>query len=186
MFNKPRIGIVGTGCTGCFIGALLAQAGCEVGFLRMPGESALKSGIRVKLPDRQVVLEKPEIHRSARALGRCQLILITSGTHANSELSKALPHLMHEDSLVVTLQGGLGNDEFLAGIIPAVNLLGGLNFVRIDSPEGGLIRVCLPGQFFLGEFMGSSRNRTLKLVQLFLIGMRAGVTDWRICPPGNL
>lgn len=133
----------------------------------MPGESALKNGIRVKLPDRQVVLEKPAIHRSARALGRCQLILITSGTHANSELSKALPHLMHEDSLVVTLQGGLGNDEFLAGIIPAVNLLGGLNFARIDSPEGGLIRVCLPGQFFLGEFMGSSRNRTLKLVQLF-------------------
>jgi 2-dehydropantoate 2-reductase len=74
--------------------------------------------------------------------------------------------------MLLTLQNGLGNEEFLASHFGAERVLGGLCFVCINRTAPGVIRHIAQGQISLGEFSGIARQRTHDIAEMF---RRAGV-----------
>ena len=56
---------------------------------------------------------------------RCQ-------SHANTDLVDLIPPLLHERTMLLTLQNGLGNEEFLADHFGAERVLGGLCFICLS------------------------------------------------------
>ncbi len=168
--SHPKIAIVGTGAIGAYYGSLLARSGQDVHFLVRSDYQTVKDKgylIRQKDQGKEFVVQPSGMHQTPESIGPCDLVIVALKTTANEHLEKLVKPLVHSGTRVLTLQNGLGNIEKLAEFIPAVQLLGGLCFVCINRVEPGVIENYLPGQVYIGEFMGSYRERTLHIVELF-------------------
>ena len=69
--------------------------------------------------------------------------------------------------MLLTLQNGLGNEEFLAENFGAGRVLGGLCFVCLNRIAPGVIRHIGQGTISLGEFTGLPQPRTHEIASEF-------------------
>src|SRR5258708_36353105 len=110
-----RIGLVGSGAIGTYYGAKLAHAGSDVRFL-MRGDlgEVLRNGIFVRGESENFRVPKINCYNSTKEIGPCDLVIVAVEATSNSGLVDLGPTLLHERTMLLTLQNGLGNDEFLA------------------------------------------------------------------------
>ncbi len=151
---------------------MLARQEHDVHFLlRSDYEAVKRHGVQIKSPNGDFRVHP---HAAARPeeIGPCDLVLIALKTTANSEFPKLLPPLVGPQTLIVTLQNGLGNEEQLARIFPATQVLGGLCFVCLNRIAPGTIHHIEHGLIVLGEFSGKPEPRTHALAEEF---RKAGV-----------
>jgi 2-dehydropantoate 2-reductase len=164
----PRIAIVGAGAVGCYYGARLARGGLDVHFLlRGDLEAVRAGGLRVRSVDGDFHLSSPNIHPDTAGIGRCDLVIVALKTTANPVLERLLPPLLGERTLVLTLQNGLGNEEFLATVAGGERVLGGMCFVCINRTRPGVIEHLAQGPISIGEPSGRARGRTHEVGRLF-------------------
>ena len=156
-----RIGVVGAGALGGYYGAKLAYFGRDVHFL-MRGDlrEVRRFGIRVRGKTENFRLAKVNCYNSSEEIGPCDLVLIALKTTANRELLHLVPPLLQEGTMLVTLQNGLGNEEFLAEHFGAERILGGLCFVCLIREAGGVIEQYGHGRMVLGEYRRYPLPRT--------------------------
>jgi 2-dehydropantoate 2-reductase len=167
---KPVIAIVGAGAIGCYYGGRLAQHGHEVHFLFRSGYDAVaKNGLIVSSPDGDfsIAPNQLHIHRRAADVPKADIVIVTLKTTANDQFQPLISPLLKDDTLILTLQNGLGNEERLAELFGAERVLGGLAFVCVNRMPDGSIRHMDHGQIKLGEFAGGPRERTRELARLF-------------------
>jgi len=166
--ENPRIAIVGSGALGCYYGARLAKAGNEVRFLVRSGRAAIMArGIRVKTPAERFTLKKVLTHSTAEDIGPCDLVIVTVKATANAALAKLLPPLMGPNTLVLTLQNGLGVEEPVAEVVGGDRVLGAICFVGVMRTAPGVVQCSFPGLIMLGEFGRPAQARTREVAQLF-------------------
>ena len=172
-----RFAVVGAGAVGGFYGAKLAHYGREVHFLvRSEGERAVlkRFGWRIhnaKHGDFRVA--KVHAHAMTDAIGPCDVVLIALKTTANDALPALLPPLLKPDTVLVTLQNGFGNEEFLAERFGPERIVGGLCSVCLNKTAPGVIAHLGQGAITLGEFDRWPEPRTHELAWEF---KRCGVT----------
>lgn len=166
--QNPRIAIVGSGALGCYYGARLAKAGNDVHFLVRSGRAALMArGIRVKTPTERIHLKKVQTHASVADIGPCDLVIIALKATANDALAKLLPPLMRENTLVLTLQNGLGVEEPVAEVVGGERVLGAICFIGSTRTAPGVIHCSFPGLVMVGEFGRPAAARTREVARLF-------------------
>jgi 2-dehydropantoate 2-reductase len=162
-----KIAVVGCGAVGSFYGAKLCRAGQDVHFLlRSDYEVVEAQGIAIESP-RGNFHVRPRAANAPEAIGISDLVLIGLKTTANGQLPRLLPPLVGPRTAVLTLQNGLGNEEQLARLVPADQILGGLCFVCLNRVAPGLIRHTDHGNIVLGEFQRRPRVRTREIAALF-------------------
>jgi 2-dehydropantoate 2-reductase len=165
MKEKFRYGIVGSGAVGSYYGAKLAHAGCEVHFLmRSDLDAVRRNGLAIHSKDGDFHLARVNAHGSPGEMGPCDVVLIALKTTANASLPALIPPLLDPGTALVTLQNGLGNEEFLAGHFGAKRVMGGLCFVCLNRTAPGVIEHIGHGTLSIGEFKGPPQDRTLRLV----------------------
>lgn len=165
---NPRIAIVGTGALGCYYGARLAKAGNDVHFLVRSGRAAIMArGIRVKTPVERFTLKKALTHSTAEDIGPCDLVIVTVKATANAALARLLPPLMGPNTLVLTLQNGLGVEEPVAEVVGGDRVLGAICFVGVMRTAPGVVQCSFPGLVMLGEFGRPAQARTREVAALF-------------------
>ena len=127
-----RIAVVGSGAIGTYYGAKLAQAGSDVHFLMRGDLSEVRhDGIFVRGEGENFRVAKVNCYNSTKEIGPCDLIVIAVKTTSNSDLVDLIPPLLHERTMLLTLQNGFGNEEFLAKHFGAERVLGGLCFIAV-------------------------------------------------------
>jgi 2-dehydropantoate 2-reductase len=173
-----KIAVVGCGAVGSFYGARLARAGEQVHFLlRSDYDVVRRQGVVVRSPegDFQVCLgcaQRPE------EIGPTDLVLIGLKTTANQAFAQLLPPLVGPRTAVLTLQNGLGNEDDLARLFPAEQIMGGLCFVCLNRIAPGVIHHMGYGQVVLGEFQRPPQARTHDLAARFrAAGLLCSVTE---------
>jgi 2-dehydropantoate 2-reductase len=173
-----KIAVVGCGAVGSFYGAKLARAGQEVHFLlRSDFDAVRRKGVFVRSPQGDFRVQ-PKCAREPNEIGQSDLVLIGLKTTANETFTRLLPPLVGEGTALVTLQNGLGNEEQLARLFPAEQILGGLCFVCLNRLEPGVIHHIDHGQVIIGEFQRWPEPRTHDLATLFRnAGIPCSVTD---------
>lgn len=165
---NPRIAIVGAGALGCYYGARLAKAGNDVHFLVRSGRAAIMArGIRVKTPAERFTLKKVQTHATAEDIGPCDLVIVTVKATANAALAKLLPPLLGPNTLVLTLQNGLGVEEPVAEVVGGDRVLGAICFVGVTRTAPGVVECLFPGLILLGEFGRPAQARTREVAALF-------------------
>jgi len=156
-----RIAVVGAGAIGGYYGAKLANAGRDVHFL-MRGDlrERRRVGLRIRGKSEDIRLAKLNCYNTTAAIGACDLVLIAVKATANHDLLHLIPPLLHERTMLLTLQNGLGNEEFLAENFGADRVLGGLCFVCLNRVAPGVIEHYDVGRVILGEFDNYPLPRT--------------------------
>jgi 2-dehydropantoate 2-reductase len=100
-------------------------------------------------------------------IGPAELVLIGLKTTANDRFAELLPPLVGPATAVLTLQNGLGNEEQLARLLPASQIMGGLCFVCLNRVAPGVIQHLGYGQVVVGEFQRPPQPRTHDLAARF-------------------
>lgn len=162
--------IVGSGALGTYYGARLALAGNDVRFL-MRGDLGQVRAHGVKLIERSTshLLSPAAAFGSTAEIGPVDLVFVALKTTANHELPRLLPPLLHEQTLVVTLQNGLGNEEALGAVVGPRRAAGGLCFVAATRTGPGEITCYEPGTMTVGESSAPATER-MRAVAALLVG----------------
>ena len=148
-----RIAVVGSGAVGCYYGGMLAHVGHDVRFLmRSDLDAVRRDGLVIDTKGDVIRLPNVQAFATAEEIGPVDLVLIAIKTTANEELEHLLPPLIGEHTSLLTLQNGLGNEEFLSARWGAERVMGALCFVCINRTEPGVIRHLDHGSISIGEF----------------------------------
>jgi 2-dehydropantoate 2-reductase len=168
MKEKLRYGIVGSGALGGYYGAKLAHAGCNVSFLmRSDLDTVRRNGLIVRSKDGDIHLTQVSAYGTGEEMGPCDILLIALKTTSNAALPALVAPLLGEETTVVTLQNGLGNEELLASHFGARRVMGGLCFVCLNRTAPGVVEHYGHGTMSVGEFKGPPQDRTIRLVTDF-------------------
>ena len=173
-----KTAVVGCGALGSFYGAKLCRSGQDVHFLlRSDYDVVRQKGVTIRSIDGDFHVQ-PRCARTPDEIGVCDMVLIGLKTTANDQFPKLLPPLVGLRTAIVTLQNGLGNEEQLARLFPAEQILGGRCFVCLNRVEPGVIQHTAHGKIVLGEFQRPPQVRTRELAALFRqAGVACGLTD---------
>jgi 2-dehydropantoate 2-reductase len=174
-----RIGIIGAGSVGTYYGTKLAHAGSDVHFLMRGDLSEVRrDGILVRGPGENFQVAKVNCYNSTSDIGPCDLVIVAIKATSNHDLVDLVAPLLHEETMVLTLQNGLGNEEFLAGHFGAQRILGGLCFIAVDRHSKTEVERYAYGQVILGEFGRPAQPRTHGVGAEFTrASVRCTVTD---------
>src|SRR5436190_11897233 len=155
-----KIAVVGCGAVGSYYGARLSRASEEVHFLlRSDYEVVRRKGVFIRSPQGDFRVQ-PRCARTAAEIGPSDLVMIALKTTANSVFESLLPPLVNNNTTVLTMQNGLGNEELLTRLFPPQQIMGGLCFVCLNRPEPGVIHHLDHGLVVLGEFAAWPEPRT--------------------------
>ncbi len=174
-----KIAIVGSGAVGCHYGGLLHRAGHEVHFLLRGDLDAVRAkGIHLRGPEGDVHLYPVRAAGNPNEIGPCDLVIISLKATSNADLPKLVPPLLRENTRLLTLQNGLGNEEFLAGHFGEDRVMGGICFVTLNRVEPGVVRNFNPGYIKVGEPFGNPGDRAEETAALFTdAGVRCRVAS---------
>lgn len=163
------IAVVGSGSIGLYYGGKLAADGHDVRFLLRSGyDEAAREGIRIFSPaGGDIHLAKPKVFRTPEEIGPVDLVIVAVKATANDALPAILPPLLHADTALLTLQNGLGGDDFLAEHFGAERVLGGLCFVCLTRRTAASVDHVGQGTLSIGEFGRAPLPRTKALVEAF-------------------
>lgn len=179
MTSAFRIAVVGSGALGCYYGGKLAFSSRDVHFLiRGEVEAIRRDGLRIRGKGEDVHIAKVQHYPSTEEIGPCDLVLVAIKATSNGDLLKLIPPLLHETTMLLTLQNGLGNEEFLAENFGAERVLGGLCFVCVNRVSRGLIEHYDQGHLVIGEYNRPPQPRTHDVVREFQqSGVICGVAE---------
>ena len=169
-----KIAVVGSGAIGSYYGAKLAHGGSDVHFLMRGDLSEVRrAGLYVRGKGENFRVTKVNCYNSTKGIGPCDVALIAVKATSNCDLVDLVPPLLNEQTMLLTLQNGLGNDEFLAQHFGAERVLGGLCFICLNRISHTEVERYDYGHIILGEFGRASQPRTHEVAAEF---KRAGVT----------
>jgi len=157
-----KIAIVGTGAMGSVYAALMADAGHEVWAVDAWTEhvEAMRTkGLRVEGASGDRTVKTLHAVTDVADAGACDLYVIATKASGVGSAAEAVSAVMRPDSLVLTIQNGLGAGDRIAQFMPTDNVLLGV-------AQGF-------GASMVGP--GHARHASMKLIRLGEMG--GGLTD---------
>ena len=155
-----RYGIIGTGAIGGYYGAKLARAGQEVRFLLRSDYGYVKEhGLQVDSCDGSFHLADVNAYEHTEDMPPCDVVLVALKSVNNGKLQTLLPPLLHDHTLVVLIQNGIGVEEDVQKMFPDVQLAAGLAFICSAKTEPGVVSHQCYGSINLANY--SCRDEAL-------------------------
>lgn len=157
-----KVAVLGPGALGCLLAALLREAGAEVSLVDYRPERVARlrlQGIQMRTLD--------GVHRViqvpiglAPEVGPCALTIVTVKAYQTESAARALPELMSQRGMALTLQNGLGNLESLARTVGPGRLLAGVGLLGVTGQDEGRIIYAGRGVIYIGAPAGSQVSGT--------------------------
>ena len=158
--RQLRYAVVGTGAIGGFYGAKLVRAGREVHFLlHRDFEHVRVHGLRVTSCDGDFQLPAVNAYASTQEMPSVDVVLVGLKSTNERLLQSLLPPLLHEHTLVVLIQNGIGLEADVQSWFPGLSLVAGLAFICSSKTEPGHINHQCYGSINLGNY--SCKDETL-------------------------
>ena len=135
-----HFGILGAGSIGCYVGGMLAAGGEKVTMVRRPAmANRLAAGMDMTRYDglaRELDPNSIDFSTSARALARCDTILVCVKSGDTEEAGRTLLEAGVEGATIVSLQNGISNADQLRVLAPECTVLAAMvpfNVARIGE-----------------------------------------------------
>lgn len=151
-----KIGIVGAGAMGQLFGARMDLAGQKVVLID------IDESIVEKIDQDGVTLQwagaeynaRPTARLANQAVGALDLIIFFTKSYHTRSAAESIHHLISDDTLVLSLQNGLGNDCALGGMVDSERILLGVTTFSADRTAPGMISSSGQGFVILGSASG--------------------------------
>lgn len=135
-----KYGIIGTGAIGGYYGAKLAKAGDDVHFLFHNDYEYVKvNGLQIDSVNGSFHLSDLAVYHNTKDMPQCDVVLVCLKSTNNYLLRDMLPPLLHQHTLVVLIQNGIGLEEDLQNCFPKLHIAAGLAFICSGRFEKGVI-----------------------------------------------
>ncbi|MEH7225732.1 2-dehydropantoate 2-reductase [Bacillus sp. JJ1566] len=159
MNKKITFGIIGAGAMGCRFGAQLFEAGYDVSLYdvwREHIETIQNNGLKIKHGNEEKTIKinayvEPQINRSYDIL-----IVFTKAQYTDNALNK-YSSLISPETYILTLQNGLGNQEFIAKYVGLDRIIVGTTTYSSDLLGPGTIEVGGAGETYITHSKGTSQ-----------------------------
>lgn len=154
---KRSYAVIGTGAVGGFYGSRLVAAGHPVHFLFRGDYAQAKSeGLKVESPLGDIHIGPGELNAYNNPLDMppCDVVLVATKALVPNPAASVLAEILKpgtENTIVVTLQNGLGIEEELERVVGTRTLLGGLCFLCSNKVGPAHIRHLDYGMITLGQ-----------------------------------
>ncbi len=163
-----RYGIIGVGAIGGFYGSKLAYSGQEVHFLLHSDYQFVKEhGMQVDSCDGSFHLDHVNVYQNVEDMPKCDVVLVGLKTTNNHLLAKLLPPLLHEHTIVVLIQNGIGVEADVQQMFPKTQLVAGLAFICSAKTEPGRVNHQCYGSINLGNYSCKDEARFQKILNDF-------------------
>lgn len=169
MLDNPTICIVGAGALGGYYGARLAQNKNNVHFLLRSDYDGVKANgwtVESHLGDFKLAPGTFGVWNDAKKMPKADLVIVTLKSTTNYQFEPLIGPLIKDDTAILTLQNGLGNEERLAELFGRHRVLGGIAFTCINRIAPGHIRHTAAGAIRLGEFIAGPTARAARIAEL--------------------
>lgn len=175
-----RIAVMGAGGVGGYFGGMLARAGHDVTFIAR-GEhlAAIRNhGLRLNTVHGEFTVDAPATDTPSE-VGPVDLILFCVKTYHTEEAGQALAPLIGDETLFLSLQNGVDNEEKLAVMHGREHVLGGLCYISSAIAAPGVIKqTSQMRRIVFGELDGTHSPRTKRVYRAFAeAGIDATLTD---------
>jgi 2-dehydropantoate 2-reductase len=144
---------------GCFYGAQLQEAGCDVLLLDIFQEHIDKlnrDGLILTRPDgRDSALAIKAAHSGEGNFRPADLVIVFVDTNALDNVLPQIAPLLKPDGFVLTLQNGVGNIEKLISNMPPGQVIAGTSMNSCEFIGPGHIRHVIHGVTTIGEASGA-------------------------------
>ena len=169
--NVPRIAIVGAGAMGSVYAGLFAEAGYQISVVDLWQEHITaigKTGLHLEgASGDRVIGGITAVHQIAD-LGSIDLYVIATKANGVGDAAAEIAKVMQPDSLVLTIQNGLGAGDRIAQYMPTDNVLLGVAEGFGASIKGpGHIHHNAMRQIRIGEMGGGMTDRLVWIESLW-------------------
>jgi 2-dehydropantoate 2-reductase len=174
-----KVVVIGPGAMGCLFSYLLSESGNDVTLLDYKPE-------RADLIGRQgVIVETKEGTKQAQvkittdpsAVKDPELVIICVKAYATRTAAERAGDMLGEDTLVLSLQNGLGNVDAMIDVLGKERVLGGTTAQGANVMGPGHIRHAGQGETVVGE-PGGGTDMAQKIAELFqAAGIQTRITD---------
>lgn len=148
-----KYAVIGTGAIGGYYGAMLQKAGFPVHFLlRSDYEIACQQGLTVESVNGDFKLSPIAAYNNPEEMPACDGIIVALKATQNHILPQILPPLLHNNSVVILLQNGIGIEPEIGQIRGVNNIIGGLCSICCYKVAPAALRHLAYGQITLGEY----------------------------------
>ena len=164
------IAIVGAGAVGAYYGGRLAQHGHDVHFLLRGDYDVVKrNGWTIQSCDGDFRLppQSTPVYNDPAKMPKADLAIVTLKSTNIDLYGRLVAPLLKQDTAILALQNGLGNEEKLAELFGAQRIMGGIAFVCINRVAPGLIDHMAEGLVRVGEIAAGITPRLVRLAEMF-------------------
>ena len=167
-----KIAIIGVGAMGSVYAGLLADAGHDVWAVDLWQDhldAIARNGLRIEGPDGKRVVSNIQTTSDMNDIGGCDLYVIATKASGVGPAARTIAPIMNADSLVLTIQNGLGAGERIAEHMPVDNVLLGVADGFGASMVGpGHAKHAAMNLIRLGEMNGGMTERLKSLTRLWV------------------
>lgn len=156
--------VFGAGAIGSLFGGLLSQK-YDVTLLsrKLYADAVERNGLRIRGKTNLIVYPKARVNINHSY----DLILLTVKSYATEEAAKQIKKSISENTIVLSLQNGLGNESLLAKYIGKRHLLKGLTSHGVIYLKPGVIYHSGIGETVIGELDGKITERVVRIAEIF-------------------
>jgi len=159
---QVKICMLGAGALGSAIGGTLAAAGSDITLVDVykPHVDAINAhGLRMRTAEGERVVEV-KAATDARGLGVVDLVIVLVKSFHTGEAMLAAKSLVGPETVVLSLQNGLGHEDILADVVGRDHIIAGKTYVGgVFLAPGHVIAGTKDKETLIGELDGSISAR---------------------------
>ncbi len=164
-----KIGIFGTGALGGFYGGVLVKGGADVVFIaRGKILKAIKErGLTIKSFKHGQFTVKVKAKENPEEAGKADVVLLCVKSYDTERVAPLLLSMLKEDSVVISVQNGIENEEILSKVVGKDRVFGATAFIGTYVESPGIVVHQAAGLLEIGELSGKITERVERIVNFF-------------------
>jgi 2-dehydropantoate 2-reductase len=170
--------VMGTGGVGGYFGARLFQSGQSVMFVGRGShlEAMTRSGLRVVTRGETMLIPPRVIVGSVSALEPADVVLVCVKSYDTESTAKLLAPVLHQDTVVISLQNGVDNEEKILHSIPTGRVFGGIAYIYATITRPGEVTESGgPRKIQFAPFPGAGEEDFVAARRIREVCLRAGI-----------
>ena len=137
-----RVAIIGAGAVGGYYGAMLSRVGRDVSFVARGAhlDAMRGNGLRIESESVGSFTANVQAESDASRIGPVDLVLFAVKTYDNATALGHIAPLLHDDTVVLTLQNGVDSAGEVAAVAGEARTIAGATYIATAVEAPGLIR----------------------------------------------
>ncbi len=166
------VAVVGSGAMGALFGSILAEGGLDVVLLdiNQTHVQAIQSeGLQIEGYGGSRTLAIPAVS-DPQQIGSAHLLFFQCKAYSTQATAESVRHLAKHDTVCISFQNGLGNEEILGEVLGPNRVLGGLTAMAGLMLGPGRIRDFSRVPSYIGEMSGGLSERVSRIAETLTRG----------------